>query len=245
MKRKTLTLTLSLLACFALIGVGFASWVITSQKELNVQGNFVVEKVTDKRLNVTTKWMNPSDDAYLEDGKNPDIVYGKKTGGPNWLTNDGNEEALTAKLEVTVTKKDGSNFTAVNDITVTTLLTADNAYTTARGDGHKYVGALPVLPSEFNDTNAKATLFTDNKTIKIVYTITFTWGEAFGGKNPMEYYKAAEDTINASIDKNETEKAAAIEALKDDASKKLGGLYTDLFSESGVHFNLNLKISLK
>jgi len=30
MKRKTLTLTLVLLSCLALIGVGFASWIISA-----------------------------------------------------------------------------------------------------------------------------------------------------------------------------------------------------------------------
>lgn len=39
MKRKTLTLTLSILACLALIGVGFASWIISAGKTETVTGN--------------------------------------------------------------------------------------------------------------------------------------------------------------------------------------------------------------
>lgn len=50
MKRKTLTLTLSILACLALIGVGFASWVISADTSTNATGSFIVDTVTDNRL---------------------------------------------------------------------------------------------------------------------------------------------------------------------------------------------------
>ena len=39
MKRKTLTLTLSILACLALIGVGFASWIISADTSATAQGS--------------------------------------------------------------------------------------------------------------------------------------------------------------------------------------------------------------
>lgn len=50
MKRKTLTLTLSILACLALIGVGFASWIISAGATKNAEGSFIVDTVTDNRL---------------------------------------------------------------------------------------------------------------------------------------------------------------------------------------------------
>lgn len=50
MKRKTLTLTLSILACLALIGVGFASWIISADTSTNAKGSFIVDTVTDNRL---------------------------------------------------------------------------------------------------------------------------------------------------------------------------------------------------
>ena len=48
MKRKTLTLTLSILACLALIGVGFASWIISADATKNEKGNIIVDTVKDK-----------------------------------------------------------------------------------------------------------------------------------------------------------------------------------------------------
>ena len=48
MKRKTLTLTLSILACLALIGVGFASWIISADAIKEAEGNIIVDTVTDK-----------------------------------------------------------------------------------------------------------------------------------------------------------------------------------------------------
>ena len=66
MKRKTLTLTLSILACLALIGVGFASWVISAGKTETVTGNIVVDDVSDKRISLTYEWV----------GGNSSIIYG-------------------------------------------------------------------------------------------------------------------------------------------------------------------------
>lgn len=236
MKRKTLTLTLSLLACFALIGVGFASWIITSQSNASGEGNFVVDTVNDKRLNVVTQWVDPTTDENLEE--NPSIVYGKKDGGPRWLTSDGADENLTAKLKVTVTKKDGSEFADENDLNVVASISADDAYSTAQESN--YVAALPNL----DEVTPKMTLSEDKKSITIEYTITFEWGTEFGGKNPMDYYKEQEDDINAS-EKTTAEKAILIEELKDEASANLSGLYHDLHSDAGVHFILNLTISLE
>ena len=58
MKRKTLTLTLSILACLALIGVGFASWIISADTSTNATGSFIVDTVTDNRLVVENgRWI--------------------------------------------------------------------------------------------------------------------------------------------------------------------------------------------
>ena len=54
MKRKTLTLTLCLLALVALFSVGFAAWVVTAPiNDTDASGNFVVEEVSDERVTLT------------------------------------------------------------------------------------------------------------------------------------------------------------------------------------------------
>ena len=63
MKRKTLTLTLSILACLALIGVGFASWIISADTSTTAQGSFIVDTVTDNRLEATGRWITITKDS--------------------------------------------------------------------------------------------------------------------------------------------------------------------------------------
>ena len=63
MKRKTLTLTLSILACLALIGVGFASWIISANTSTKAEGSFIVDTVTDNRLEATGRWITITKDS--------------------------------------------------------------------------------------------------------------------------------------------------------------------------------------
>ena len=58
MKRKTLTLTLSILACLALIGVGFASWIIFANAVDKAEGNIIVDTVADKTYVVSGSWLD-------------------------------------------------------------------------------------------------------------------------------------------------------------------------------------------
>ena len=97
MKRRTLTLTLSILACIALIGVGFASWVITKEDSQEVSGNITVDTVQDKAHLITiiddaTKDLN----VYFGAPKNP-IENA-------WLKNDTmDKEDLVASFKIEVT----------------------------------------------------------------------------------------------------------------------------------------------
>lgn len=193
MKRKTLTLTLSILACLALIGVGFASWVISAGKSKTATGNIVVDDVSDKRISLSYEWV---------DGKSS-IIYGwdenytvKTT---DWLKN--NTEGKKADLDLTlkITVKDGNeNLYDPESISVT--ITADEAYTTALGEG--VVGALPTLTAVRESTGV----------YKIV--IVFTWGKHFGGNNPLAFYNDV--TKSAETHGEDAKKYLGyVEALKD------------------------------
>lgn len=137
MKRKTLTLVLCLLSCLALIGVGFASWIITSNTEQNAEGNISVDTVTDNRLTVETSWL---------DEKNS-IVFGWKEGSytNSWLQNTDPtyKENLTVTLVVTV--KNSENV-AVDAQNITAKIIGDEKYTTAQAAN--LVGTLPTLTAE-------------------------------------------------------------------------------------------------
>lgn len=169
MKRKTLTLTLVLLSCLALIGVGFASWIISANTTKEVEGNISVDTVTDNRLTVETAW---------KDDKSS-VVFGWKDGTytNNWLKNSNTDyaENLTVTLIVTVTDAKGNaKDAATNGVTAT--IEGDEAYNTAVENN--LVGALPEA------TVTKV----EGETGVYHVTFTFTWGSVFDEKNPLEYY---------------------------------------------------------
>lgn len=197
MKRKTLTLTLSLLVCLSLIGVGFASWIITSNNQESLSGNIVIDSVEDKRLNVTYEWVADANGTALtlpEGTTTPTLAYGIKSGvtnAPTWLSNDDTSENLSAYLKITITDKSGTAYTTAN---ITPVLTASESFTSAATDG--LVGELP-------------TPTVDNKNDG-TYIISFalTWGTKFDGKNPAELFagKAVDDDLPDALSSlNETQ----------------------------------------
>lgn len=182
MKRKTLTLTLSILACLALIGVGFASWIISADTSATDQGSFIVDTVTDNRLVATGRWItitkDPGENEVVTSDNNSSIVsFGAPaTMGKTdaWLTNDknGTTEKLTVVYELTVKTKGGEFVSNLSSAEINGTVSCDNATY-----DHKYV-ALPTL---------KVT----NKGNGIYYLqLDFNWGTDFGGNNPYDYYNA-------------------------------------------------------
>lgn len=193
MKRKTLTLTLSILACLALIGVGFASWIISAGKSTTATGNIVVDDVSDKRISLSYEWV---------DGKSS-IIYGWDENHAitekDWLKNDAVDKKVDLDLTLKVTVKDVNN-NLYDPESISATITADEAYTTAKGKG--VVGELPTL--------------TAAKEITGVYNIVikFTWGEHFGGNNPLAFYN---DGIKTAETHGEDAKEylGYVEALKE------------------------------
>lgn len=172
MKRKTLTLTLSILACLALIGVGFAAWIISAEVSADpAEGSFIVDTVTDKSYEVEGAWLNSQSE----------ITFGAPAtmeGNP-WLTNDSKDkkENLTVTYQLTVKYGDNTPATGIKDKIITTVSApADPNYTAAVN------GGLIIAP-----TSAKV----EETTTPGVYniTVTYQWGEHFGKVNPYTYYK--------------------------------------------------------
>ncbi len=197
MKRKTLTLTLSLLVCLSLIGVGFASWIITSNNQESLSGNIVIDSVEDKRLNVTYEWVADANGTALtlpEGTTTPTLAYGIKSGvtnAPSWLSNDDTSENLSAYLKITITDKSGTAYTTAN---ITPVLTASESFTSAATDG--LVGELPT-PTVDNKNDGT-----------YIISFTLTWGTKFDGKNPAELFagKAVDDDLPDALSSlNETQ----------------------------------------
>lgn len=184
---------MSILACLALIGVGFASWVISAGKSATATGNIVVDDVSDKRISLTYEWV---------DGKSS-IIYGWDenyvTKEKDWLKNNTVDKKADLDLTLKVTVKDGNN-NLYDPESISATITADEAYTTALGKG--VVGALPTLTAVKESTG--------------VYNIVivFTWGEHFGGNNPLAFYNDGTKTAK-TYEEYAKEYLGYVEALKD------------------------------
>ena len=185
MKRKTLTLTLSILACLALIGVGFASWIISADTSATAQGSFIVDTVDDKSYKVEGVWL----------GNQSKITFGAPTTMNNtektWLTNDSTDkkENLTVTYQLTVTYGDTTPATGIaNKITAVVTAPKNENYTAAVN------GKLIIAPK--NATVEE----TGEGTGVYNITVTYQWGEHFGKVNPYTYYneKTATDTLTDS-----------------------------------------------
>lgn len=226
MKRKTLTLTLCLLVCLSLIGVGFASWIITSTNTKSEEGNIIVDVVEDQRLEVTYAWVKDAEGTTTLDTA-PELTYGIKddvTGAPTWLSNT-TKESLTAYLKITVTNPDGSAYTNAN-ITAT-LSAKDGKYTAA--NTAKLVGALPTLTVDNGNIANKGNGV-------YILTISLTWGEKFNGTNPAATFadKAVDDALPTGLTD------ADHNTCGDYASYYLNELYTKL---TGAKYNLDITVN--
>lgn len=185
MKRKTLTLTLSILACLALIGVGFASWIISADAADKAEGSFIVDTVTDKSYTVEGSWLD----------NQSKITFGAPATMNNtsdtWLTNDSKDkkENLTVTYQLTVTYRNGSKATGIaNKITAVVTAPESASYTAAVN------GKLIIAP-----TNATVEETGEGTGVYNI-TVTYQWGEHFGKVNPYTYYneKTATDTLTDS-----------------------------------------------
>lgn len=196
MKRKTLTLTLSILACLALIGVGFASWIISANTSTNAKGNIIVDTVTDKSYVISA--------ASWKDG-NSKISFGAPkemnvTGA--WLTNNSTDktENLTVTYQLTVTYADTTPATGLvdsNKIVATFGAPNDPKYNKAISD------ELIIAP--------ESTIITETSAGVYEITVTYKWGKHFAnsanateGVNPYTYYNGNGRQANDIIGETST-----------------------------------------
>lgn len=196
MKRKTLTLTLSILACLALIGVGFASWIISANTSTNAKGNIIVDTVTDKSYVISA--------ASWKDG-NSKISFGapkEMNVTDAWLTNNSTDktENLTVTYQLTVTYADTTPATGLvdsNKIVATFGAPNDPKYNKAISDG------LIIAP--------ESTIITETSDGVYEITVTYKWGKHFAnsadateGVNPYTYYNGNGRQANDIIGETST-----------------------------------------
>lgn len=200
MKRKTLTLAISVFALLAIISVGFASWVITRQDQTApVEGSITVDNVTDNNLGISYEWVTDINGNTKLEG-NPQIVFGKPASQDDissaiaeWLSPSDKTENLHAYLKISVAntaKLDSKtvtiSFKAVKTVDQQETEIASNEYFT--------------LPDATQVVNF------DGKA-SIVVDLAFAWGQKFGKVNPLNvaapwtgsYTPSNADLANAAL----------------------------------------------
>lgn len=203
MKRRSLTLLVCLLACLALGSVGFAAWVITNDANAQDTGTIRVDVVKDARLSIS---------AEITEGEQ--IIFGAKekdsSVANSWMKYEETDDAgvklnenLKAKIKIVI-----GNFDYLDTLTIT--LTEDTSAYYAQALAAKYVAALPVITKtaaelkDIADADADDENKIENGTLTVYLDIEFKWGEAFDGKNPIDYYNGFEysdDLADESIEK--------------------------------------------
>ena len=180
MKRKTLTMVLCLLTCLSLVGVGFASWVISSGDTSDpIYGNIQVDTVTDHRFTLSSASIT---DSIIFDMQADDSIKDP------WLTNNDATENLSVSFDITVSVK---NALAENTeaawaaaVTIAASYTAPDTqeYRDAVNAGAISEGLASVKFKSASDDKLSATY---------TVTVTFAWGEAFDADRTTYYSDSA------------------------------------------------------
>lgn len=167
------------LAAVSLIGVGFASWVVSGITNPDVGETPVsvtVGQVIDNRATIEAS-MDPSNNTLCFDAKKTDksgaIQYTGETAG----------EDLTFAIKVKTNKIESGNISvkaAIQNYNSSKLKTAiDNGYLTGPAIGSD--------PDKVTLDGTAQTVTTLTSTAEVTLTFTLGWGAKFGGWNPSEY----------------------------------------------------------
>lgn len=210
--KKSVFLVSSILGCTALVSVGFAAWMITTTPDpVTLNGDIIVETVTDTNISFVQDefvWTDSDDDPE----NNQKIIFGGREAEPgDWLVNS-TLEHLSTTLTIVV-----ENYTELEKVKVSLAASDPEKYQAAVTAG--YVAALPTIAdvkvASFSQVDGQPTKG------KADIQITFDWGTAFGGNNPMDYYNEMDSsTVNGA-----------------DAKNKLTALYNNL---NGLTYTLTL-----
>lgn len=197
MKRKAFPILLCFLICLSLVGVGFAGWVITAPDTKSAEGQIVVEEVTENNYAI-----EPLDSPWSY-GKSSFNFVGPTTSSSkegDWLTYDGAQaENLTVTYQFKVKRG-------------TTYLTENNGVVTAKAVlGEKVNTAITNTYIKLVDGIDVNSLTVSVSGDVFSVTLTFAWGDKFGGNNPYNYYNA--QTYSSTIKEDAITSLGALKEL--------------------------------
>ena len=180
MKKKSLATLLSGFLTVCLTGVGFAAWVITGGDEASIDdGTVNVETVSDQRVKIrecTTEELATINDEDFNIKFGHEANAGVTNPWFKWDATEGVTADKTAKIPFYITNQTHATVTVEFDDNLEAL----TGEATPSDTSDDYI----VLSYEY----VEPTNTTSNDEQLAYISISYTWGEAFGTKNPYTYY---------------------------------------------------------
>lgn len=186
--RKLIVFGLVLLMAIGMISTGFAAWVMSSVNNADADAGVTVGTISDASMTVTIDQWKKEDGDSTEKWYGDVLSFDAKNGdNVGRIRADGTDadEQLTMTISGKVT-----NVAALGQLTLTiklpdSLAAAIEAKYIALDDTNASysAGTLTVTKDSLNYT-----LVDDSANATFSYTLTFEWGEFFGGMNPCEFY---------------------------------------------------------
>lgn len=218
-KGKTLGIVAASLASVALVGVGFSTWIIQSTQDNTTSTGVSVEVGETKNQSVKITEATVKDGALKFDADK--AKHDKVTNPAPLLTcNAGDSEDLSFTLSYRISTENVSNWT------INAAIVDASADKFSDADSNRYI----MLPTTLGLNEAKECLNQNSATgdgltvtnntnqIVVEQTFTFSWGDAFATKNPVEviatdkiYYNKTE-SVDVTVD-NLTANTKALKAL--------------------------------
>lgn len=240
MKKKAMIMAVASLGSMALIGTGFAGWVISANATANPGGVITAFDVADHRLVVEKgTWANTNNEVGS-------IVYGKKgtAVAGNWFNFDEKvtEEQLTDTYTFGVKPNDTNDEGTFSLKKQTTWFEVTDA-TEHKGAWKKAVDLGLVAEKPTVTFGAESYTLNGTAAVNATVTVTFAWGEHFKVgtevKNPFDFYKEKDPSEEASktIPEGYTPLGKTF-TWADDATYYMGKL-TEI---AGASFKLNLSV---
>ncbi len=230
---KGATIAICSIATVALVSVGFATWVIAGSSTISSTGNIQVDVVTDSSYPVILKgWEEDKSDIVFGTPTSEDAT---SMSHASWLSieNNDKDENLSVTLNFDVCNvKEGDDLSEILSVDFAADL-SNSSYSSSSYDqitsvAKNYVSGLPTEEAgtlylsyqaggsadeytgiEESNSVSDSDLQTgsDGSYVSCQATAEFSWGSAFGGKNPYEY-------------------SAEVEAYEADSSTSLSGTIT-------------------
>ena len=181
--RKLIVFGLVLLMAIGMISTGFAAWVMSSVNNADADAGVTVGTISDASMDVTIDQWDEEAEEWTGDILSFDAESDDDEGRIRADADAKNQLTMTISGKVT-------NVAALGQLTLTIKLPESLAAAIEAeyiaiddSDASYSAGTLTVTKESLNYT-----LVDDNANATFSYTLTFEWGEFFGGMNPCEFY---------------------------------------------------------